>query len=89
MSELLFNGASTAKGHPRLDAVEKSLGAGSLRSCPGPFKNVKTIEGLLCYILKLLALVVSDFEIAESPAVANHDDRIKRIRLRVSLKNCR
>ena len=31
----LFNGASTAKGHSRLGAVEKALGAGSVRSCPG------------------------------------------------------
>ena len=38
VSELLFNGASTAKGHSRMDVVEKSLSAGSLRSCPGPIE---------------------------------------------------
>ena len=38
---LLFNGASTAKGHQRLDFVEESLDVDNLRSCLGPLKSQK------------------------------------------------
>ena len=36
MSVLLLHGTSKAKRHWRHDAVEKSLGVGSLKSHPGP-----------------------------------------------------
>ena len=42
--ELLFNGALTAKGHLRLDAVENSLDVGSLGSCPGPQDEEDTMD---------------------------------------------
>ena len=38
---LLRNGASTAKGHLRLDAVDESLGLGCLKSRPFPVKYIE------------------------------------------------
>ena len=49
MRELLFNDASTAKCHQRLDVVDKSLGVGSSGSCPAPspWRNMMTVNSMM------------------------------------------
>ena len=47
VSKLLFNNTSTAKDHCRQNVVEKSLGVGSLMSCPWP--NAQHVQYLDTY----------------------------------------